>query len=342
MDSFFITLDSTPTNEFPNNTSNHFRKRIDNNNIQLDRAWTVGLSSLFLPDTVQPFYPLNGFPSDAELVAFHWIEKDASKSAPVILDRDFTFLKSHLESSRTDSEIMYAAVNAYEYNKNKLKEGSRSIFRVSNRDTSLMFKKLENGDVIWDNSDTYLGRFSPRLVMDQQFALQMGYLKSVSDGPTVTIELGPNLKQTVLKDSNGRDRDSADLDRLWVENNWGTHDKDDYWLIAPNKKVYFSAAASWTFLLHNEIAFHGSQILQVRSNLIQSSHFNDSTMDLLTQVSYKRSNKGILHIEPTTIRYVPLRQPRVDIIEITLEDTSGKKIPLNGGPTNITLHFLRQ
>ena len=178
--------------------------------------------------------------------------------------------------------------------------------------------------------------------MNLQFAMQMGFLESVRDGSQELRNLGPNLKQTVLKQSNGSDRTALDLEKVWLDNRWGSRSRDSYWEIAPNNLVYFSAAASWTFLLHNEVMFHGSQIIQIRSNLIQSSHFNDTMLDLMTHVVYKRENKGVVHIEPTTICYIPLRQPRVDIIEITLTDISGKATVLKGGSTFITLHFKRQ
>lgn len=345
MDSFYITLDSEPTNEFPNNTGNHFQKRIANN-IQLDNhTWIVGMFSLFLPDVTIPCVPLNGIPNDTIVMRFHWTETENSTGRPLVRARLFDLLKSHIQYGNTMTDVMHAIVNAYEYKKIQLMKDKSSTFVMSNTQhsnldyTSLIFQKLENGDITLDNSISYLGQFSPRMVMNQQFALQMGFLKSVRDGSQEIIDLGPNLKQIVLKHSNGSDRTALDLERVWLDNRWGSRSRDSYWEIAPNNLVYFSAAANWTFLLHNETMYHGVQLIRVRSNLIQSSHFNDTMLDLLTQVAYKRENKGMVHIEPTTIHYVPLRQPRVDIIEITLTDTSGKAIVLKGGHTIITLHF---
>lgn len=78
-------------------------------------------------------------------------------------------------------------------------------------------------------------------------------------------------------------------------------------------------------------------MIQIRSNLIQSSIFNDTLLNLLAEVIYKRENNGIVHVEPITIRYIPVRQPIIDIIEIDLYNLLGQRIQ----PTSITLNFKR-
>lgn len=64
-------------------------------------------------------------------------------------------------------------------------------------------------------------------------------------------------------------------------------------------------------------------------------------LNLLAEVIYKRENNGMVHIEPNTIRYIQVRQPIIDIIEIDLYNLFGQRIELKGGPTSITLNFKR-
>ena len=344
MDSFYITLNSEPTSEFPKNTGNHFQKRIANN-IQIDDGlWTAGMSSLFLPDAHQPSNPLDGIPDDAILITFQWHELTSTYE---MQSRSFSFLKSHIGNSTKKVDIMQAVATAFEYSKMEKMKNKASTFKFPPRsayNTDLTFRWEQNGDLILDNNSTSLGQMSPRISMNLLFAIQMGFILRSNDALSeiahMNPKLGPNLKQTILKQDNGSDRYALDLENEWTIKRWGSRSRDSYWEIAPNKALYLSVASSWTFSFHDEI--HPSQLIQIRSNLIQSTYFNDTMLNLLTQVLYKRENKGILHIEPTTIRYIPLRQPRVDIIEINLSDISGKAIALTTGTTSITLHFQRQ
>ena len=169
----------------------------------------------------------------------------------------------------------------------------------------------------------------------------MGWITEMVDGSQHVYDLGPNLIETVFKKADGTDRFAWDIHSEWMDKGWGSRPRDSYWAIAHNNKLYLTIAASWTFVAHTDPSQHGSQLIQIRSNLIQSSIFNDTLLNLLAEVIYKRENNGIVHVEPITIRYIPVRQPIIDIIEIDLYNLLGQRIQLKGGPTSITLNFKR-
>ena len=51
--SFYVTLTSSKTSEFPNNSPNHFKFRLPQA-LWLTRKWKVGLASLYLPGVLNP------------------------------------------------------------------------------------------------------------------------------------------------------------------------------------------------------------------------------------------------------------------------------------------------
>ena len=51
--SFYVTLTSSKSNEFPSNSPLHFQRRLPQA-IMLTGKWKVGLASLYLPDAPNP------------------------------------------------------------------------------------------------------------------------------------------------------------------------------------------------------------------------------------------------------------------------------------------------
>ena len=105
--------------------------------------------------------------------------------------------------------------------------------------------------------------------------------------------------------------------------------------------MYLSIAANWTFLIHTDPTQHGCQYVQIRSNLIQSSIFNDTLSNILAEVIYKSEHSGTFQIQPINVRYVPIRQPLVETIEIDLYNLLGDRLQLIGERSSIALHFKR-
>lgn len=348
-DSFYVTVTSQPDNEFPKNTITHFQKRIANTIELKDGPWMVGMSFLFLPDASHLEQSLDGIPSNTPLIHFVWNEFNTPPGQAVGQEftRTFDFTKSLLSRAKTTSEMLHAIITGYTHSLLSQKKDINSIFSRSNSQypsltrTSFKFDWLNNGNLFLDNSHTNLGSFSPHLYMSKIFAIKMGWLVEKIDGDQHIYSLGPNLTPTYLKNADGNDRYAWDLHSEWIDKGWGSRPRDSYWGIAHNNKMYLSIAVSWTFTIHTDPSQHGSQYVQIRSNLIQSSIFNDTLINVLAEVIHKRQQSGTYQFKPNIIRYIPVRQPVIESIEIKLYNFLGEELQLRGGQTSITLHFKR-
>lgn len=345
-DSFYVTLTSEPDHEFPNNTATQFQKRIDNIELK-EGTWLVGMTSLFLPDASFLTQSLNGFASNTPLMHFEWNEFN-DKPGQVVgneFRRSFDFTKSLTKTVKNTTELLHTIVSAFEHSRLLQRKDKYSVFDRSNSQfpslTHLVpyWRWLKNGDLLMDNTHTNLGSFSPHVYIDKSFAIKMGWLRELHR----SFILGPNLHFTTLKNSeqpaDNRQRYAWDLHSEWIDKGWGSRARDSYWGIAHNNKMYLSIAVNWTFVIHSDPSLHDNQYVQIRSNLVQSSIFNNTRINVLVEVIYKRDNSGMRYIEPRHIRYTPVRQPLLDIIEIELYDLLGKRLQLQGERSSITLHF---
>ena len=348
-DSFYVTLTSEPDNEFPNNTTTHFQKRMANSIDLKDGPWMVGMSSLFLPDASHLEQSLDGIPSNTPLIHFVWNEFNTPPGQAVGQEftRTFDFTKSLLSRAKTTSEMLHAIITGYTHSLLSQKKDNNSIFSRSNSQypsltrTSFKFDWLKNGNLFLDNTHTNLGSFSPHIYISKIFAIKMGWLTERIDGDQHEYLIGPNLTPTYLKNADGNDRYAWDLHSEWIDKGWGSRRRDSYWGVAHNNKMYLSIAASWTFTIHTDPTQHGSQYVQIRSNLIQSSIFNNTLLNILAEAVYKSQQSGTYRIEPHIIRYMPVRQPVIEHIDIELYNFLGEKLQLLGGQSSITLHFKR-
>lgn len=349
MDSFYVTLTSEPSNEFPHNTTTHFQKRIANTISLKDGPWLAGMTNLFLPDASHLEQSLDGIPDDTPLMHFEWNEVNF-KPGQVVGDdfhRTFDFTKSLMGRARTTSEMLHAIISAYDHSKLQQKKDNNSKFTWSNSQYPLLtrlsfkFDWLKNGNLFLDNEYTNLGTNSPHIYISKIFAIKMGWLTEMIDGDQHVYDLGPNLELTRLKNADGNERYAWDLHSEWIGKGWGSRRRDSYWGIAHNNKMYLSIAASWTFLIHTDPSQHGCQYVQIRSNLTQSSIFNDTLLNVLAEAIYKSEHSGTFQVEPNIVRYVPIRQPLVESIEIALYNLFGERLQLRGERSSITLHFKR-
>lgn len=349
MDSFYVTVTSEPGNEFPNNTITHFQKRLANI-IELKQGpWMVGMTSLFLPDASHLEQSLDGIPNDVPIIHFEWNEVNFKPGQAVgdNFHRTFNFTKSLMGQAKTTAEMLHAIITGYTHSLLSQKKDNNSKFSWSNSQYPLLtrmnfkFDWLKNGNLFMDNTYINLGTNSPHIYINKIFAIKMGWLAETIDGDQHIFDLGPNLELTRLKNADGNDRYAWDLHSEWIDKGWGSRRRDSYWGVAHNNKMYLSIAANWTFIIHTDPTQHGCQYVQIRSNLVQSSIFNNTLLNILAEVIYKSEHSGTFQIEPNTVRYVPIRQPMLECIEIELYNLLGEKFQLKGGRTSITLHFKR-
>ena len=349
MDSFYVTITSEPDKEFPNNTITHFQKRLANTVDLKEGPWMVGMTSIFLPDASHLEQKLNGIPNDAPLIHFVWLEFNLPPGQVVgdEFTRTFDFTKTLMGQAKTTNEMLHAIITGYTHSLLTQKKDNNSKFSRSNSQfpaltrTNLKFDWLKNGNLFLDNTHTNLGSNSPHIYIDKTFAIKMGWLTEQIDGDQHIFDLGPNLELTRLKNTDGNDRYAWDLHSEWIDKGWGSRRRDSYWGVAHNKKMYLSIAANWTFLIHTDPTQHQCQYVQIRSNLVQSSIFNNTQLDILAELIYKSEHSGMTQFEPINVRYVPIRQPLVENIEIDLYNLLGDRLQLTGELSSITLHFKR-
>ena len=252
MDSFYVTLTSEPTNEFPHNTNTHFQKRIANT-IELNEGpWTTGMTSLFIPDADHAQTVLDGIPDDTVFVHFKWTEvQPTSPTSKKVVTRTFDLKKAQLGQAKNTTELMHAVVTGYLHSKQSQKKNMNSHFQLDNTQypyldhVALPFVWQKNGDLLMDNTATNLGTFSPRMVINKTFAIKMGWITEMVDGSQHEHDLGPNLIQTVLKKkTDGTDGYAWDIHSEWIDKGWGSRPRDSYREIAHNNKLYLSISAS--------------------------------------------------------------------------------------------------
>lgn len=63
--------------------------------------------------------------------------------------------------------------------------------------------------------------------------------------------------------------------------------------------------------------------------------------DRLREVDYKHEGKGSCYLEPTHLRYKPLLEEVLGIIEVQVAETTGGLVKFGQGNTIIVLHFQR-
>ena len=155
------------------------------------------------------------------------------------------------------------------------------------------------------------------------FAIEMGWLRrktaDVGDGILQDYELGPYLKQV---------RPKSLVGNLWK---------------VQGKELELYVDSDWNIDLHSVRHFMDARLLHVYSNAVESSALNDKWVELLAEVDYKRDGKGYVYVEPRRIRYLPVRNLSLEILETRVTESDGKDpIDVIHGHTALTLHFIRR
>jgi len=62
-------------------------------------------------------------------------------------------------------------------------------------------------------------------------------------------------------------------------------------------------------------------------------------VNVLREVQYKQSGKGVFYFEPSLTQYIPVRKDVIDIVEVKVTEITEELTQFSGGDTIITLHF---
>ena len=85
------------------------------------------------------------------------------------------------------------------------------------------------------------------------------------------------------------------------------------------------------------------RVVQILTNICDSSVVGDDRTNVLGEANVDAvMAEGQQYYEPTHLRYVPLRERELDVIEIILDDLNGSIVDLGIGITSVVLHFKRR
>ena len=85
------------------------------------------------------------------------------------------------------------------------------------------------------------------------------------------------------------------------------------------------------------------RVVRILTNICDSSVVGDDRTNVLGEAKVNAvMAEGQQYYEPTHLRYVPLRERELDVIEIILDDLNGSIVDLGIGITSVVLHFKRR
>ena len=339
--SFYVTLPShSSKNEFPSNTSNHFKIRLPNP-IRLEGAgWKVAMAAISLPDTQMSLPPLVTADSPApSLARYEWIRiNSVSSTTKGRAEFDSNELKKVMYNVNGIG-FMKSMIAFFEqqriYNNDGPKQGAKYVTRSGKR-TYIKFV-WEGEDLVIDNKEVVTSSevaSRPSFGFNKELAKRMGWI--VRSGPLDPYQLGPNIQHEFTQDTiptlTNISGDVFDSDGKPVF--WTLHDGF----------MKLSLFCNWRFLNINQTFqdLIGSPVrsLFVYSDVGGSSVVGNQITDLLRQVRFRLRGDGSQYFEPVHIQYIPVRKDVIDIIETQVaEVTTGELVRFGEGNTIVTLHF---
>ena len=361
--SFYLTLPShSSKNEFPSNTSNHFKIRLPNP-IRLEGSgWKVALSSISLPD------PKNVVP--------HWLTETEgllyNSWYHTRWGRNVRFLSDNFKISNVSDTLDLNNMTGVDFmknavdwlNKRQIEKNMRPDWDIGRTDAAgkqhdyHLSYRFEGEDMVIDGSKVEYHDFgqtfswySPAFTLRIDLALEMGWFKRKNPPPSdprLGLELGPNLvlevrgdKIPIPNDLKCKwSKDGTPSDRTLIETFWFIQRLSDGSL---SNYVQMSTNVNWRFINLNQsfknVLGATERSLHVYSDAGSSSVVGNQITDLLREVAYKRQGRGSYYFEPTHPQYIGVRKDVIDIIETQVSETDGKLVNFGKGNTILTLHF---
>ena len=339
MNDFYVTLPShSSTNEFPNNTSNHFKIRLPHP-IRLEGGeWKVGLAAVSLPD---PINQLTTFLRNDgnSLFQIRWLATDTTTSPNTHRGYSAGFqvrdLKKEVNLDTMDGTSFIDAMKTF-FNKKKVERSLRYGWKIADADGKNQTHPhfiCEGEDFILHNVDVKLtinnGTYYPSFFIKSQLAVAMGWFINKGNN---NFELGSNLVLEIPEGTipNPVDLPNPSTTKFW---NYGTS----------SGLISLSMTCNWRFKNLNKafdrVVEVSKRPLFIYSDVGSSSVVGNQVTDLLREVSYKREGIGSQYFEPLHIQYIPVRKDTIDIIETQVAETGGTLTQFGTGNTIVTLHF---
>ena len=155
-----------------------------------------------------------------------------------------------------------------------------------------------------------------------------------------TYQLGPNLKMEIC----GEEIPNPDAPGMYED--LQTSDDVAVFFLAKNEYYYFSYHVNWRFLnlnaAYSNLVASPSRTLLVYSDVSSSSVLGDQKVDILREVQYKQSGRGVFYFEPKLPQYIPVRKDFFDIVEVQVGEITGELTEFSAGETILTLHFKQE
>lgn len=276
---FYITLLShSSENEFPDNTANNFKIRLPCRLPLEAERWSVGLSSISLPDTTLNLTKL-------ESLTYPTVSVRCVTSAEYSTE-SFTTSISYDEIRNSDNIVdgilfMKALINKYNQDLFSVMRGGGTVFE-SEKKIAFTFR-WEDDELILDNNQLDLGKVRDdtnpyKLTFDESVAVEMGRIKKHNKvpqgytiGPNLLIELSGNYKPLPL-----------DLGSLLQYPNF---------FEVENGTVQLSCFVNWRFINLN-LAFHSVVGNTARSLLVYSNVEGGSVVGKSLICCEKSSSRG--------------------------------------------------
>ena len=343
--SFYVTLPSNSSkNEFPSNTSNHFKIRLPNP-IRLEgTGWKVAMAAISLPDTqvsLPPLVKADDKDPNPTLARIEWIRINSASSTVKGATNFNTDDLKELMYNVNGIGFMKSMIAYFEhrriYNDHGPKQGATYLTRDGKR-TYVKFV-WEGEDLVIDNKEIAIRSSElgdrPAFYFGEEFAKKMGWLEW-QEG-LAEYRLGTNIQQEF-------DQDTIPVLSL-VAADVFHRGQPAFWTVESGL-MKLSLFCNWRFLNIN-LAFQnviGSPVrsLMVYSDVGGSSVVGNQITDLLRQVKFRLRGDGSQYFEPVHIQYIPVRKDVIDIIETQVAETTGDLARFGEGNTIVTLHFKKE
>jgi len=195
----------------------------------------------------------------------------------------------------------------------------------------------QGDELLIDNSKTYNKTSSIAFGINRHLCHQMKWILKNDDG---TYQLGPNLKMEISGN------EIPDPDTAGTYEDLQTSNDVAVFFLTENEYYYFSFHVNWRFLnlnaAYSNLVASPARTLLVYSDVSSSSVLGDQKVDILREVQYKQSGRGVFYFEPKLPQHIPIRKDFFDIVEVQVGEITGELTEFSEGETILTLHFKQE